>query len=500
MSKENKTVKIYNTPDKKRVPLIPHKENEITMYSCGPTVYNTVHIGNLRSILNFDVVSRALRYLGYDLKRVVNFTDVGHMSSDSDFGEDKVERQAVTEESEPIKIANKYITEIVKSFKKLNILNPNGSEIPDTIDIEKTSKQQWANLGWARATDYIEEMIELIKLIEKNGHTYQTEQALYFDISTFPQYTEFSGQKLDEKQIAVRQEVKGDPNKKHPADFVLWMKRYGKYQNHMMHWNSPWGDGFPGWHIECSAMGWKLLGEYIDIHTGGTDLIPVHHSNEVAQNYGALKHHLVKHWMHNEFVYNDTGDKLSKSKQNAFTLKEIEDLNIPLMALRWYYLTSSYKAPMRFSIDSLRSSEKSYSNVINKLKEINNGKEGKVSEEYINRFKEALCDNFNTPKVLALVNNIVKSNLKPEDILATVFEFDKVLGLDIQKTVLNSSTQKKELSLTEIEDPIIKEILLKRENARNEKDWNEADRLRDELLQKGYQILDKPNGQYVLKI
>ncbi len=186
MSKENKTVKIYNTPDKKRVTLIPHKENEITMYSCGPTVYNTVHIGNLRSILNFDVVSRALRYLGYDLKRVVNFTDVGHMSSDSDFGEDKVERQAQTENIEPIKIANKYITEIVKSFKKLNILNPNGSEIPDTIDIEKTSKQQWANLGWARATDYIEEMIELIKLIEKNGHTYQTEQALYFDISTFP--------------------------------------------------------------------------------------------------------------------------------------------------------------------------------------------------------------------------------------------------------------------------------------------------------------------------
>jgi cysteinyl-tRNA synthetase len=500
MSKEINTVTIYNTPDRKRVPLIPHEQNKITMYSCGPTVYNTVHIGNLRSILNFDVVSRALRYLGYDLKRVVNFTDVGHMSSDSDFGEDKVERQAQTENSEPIKIANKYITEVITSFKKLNILNPNGTGIDSNLDVENTSKQQWANLGWARATDYIEEMIELIKLIEKNGHTYQTDQALYFNISTFPQYSEFSGQKLDEKQIAVRNEVKEDPQKKNPADFVLWMKRSGKYKNHMMHWSSPWGDGFPGWHIECSTMGWKLLGEYIDIHTGGTDLIPVHHSNEVAQNYGAFKHHLVKYWLHNEFVYSSTGDKFSKSKHNALTLKEIEDLNIPLMALRWYYLTSSYKAPMKFSIDSLKSSEKSYFNIINKLKEINNGNVGEISEKYIEKFKDALRDNFNTPKVLALLNEIVKSKLKPEDILTTVFEIDKVLGLDIEKTVLTGDTQKREVPVSEVEDPLIKEILLKRESARNEKNWNESDKLRDELLKNGYKVLDKQDGQYVIRI
>ena len=494
-----KQVKIYNTPQRKKVTLIPYEKGQLKMYSCGPTVYNTVHIGNLRSILNFDVVSRALRYLGYDLKRVVNFTDVGHMSSDSDFGEDKVERQAQKEELDPIRIANKYILEILKSFKKLNILNPNGTPIEDISDVENISKEQWANLGWARATDYIDEMIEIIKMIEENGHTYQTQQALYFDISTFPDYNKFSGQKLEEKQIAVREEVKGDPQKKNPADFVLWMKRHGKYQNHMMHWNSPWGDGFPGWHIECSAMGWKLLGEYIDIHTGGTDLIPIHHSNEVAQNFGAFKHHLVKYWIHNEFVYNAHGDKLSKSKNNAFTLKEIEELNISLMGLRYYYLTSSYKAPMRFSIDSLKSSEKSYFNIIKRLKELNNGKIGKASNKYIERFKDALRDNFNTPKVLALVNEIVKSNLKPEDILTTVFEFDKVLGLDLEKTVKSSDTQVKEIPLSEIDDPLIKEILLKRELARNEKDWNEADRLRDELLNRGFQVLDKPTGQYIVK-
>ena len=209
-----KQVKIYNTPQRKKVTLIPYEKGQLKMYSCGPTVYNTVHIGNLRSILNFDVVSRALRYLGYDLKRVVNFTDVGHMSSDSDFGEDKVERQAQKEELDPIRIANKYILEILKSFKKLNILNPNGTPIEDISDVENISKEQWANLGWARATDYIDEMIEIIKMIEENGHTYQTQQALYFDISTFPDYNKFSGQKLEEKQIAVREEVKGDPKEK----------------------------------------------------------------------------------------------------------------------------------------------------------------------------------------------------------------------------------------------------------------------------------------------
>jgi len=494
------SIKIYNTPSKQKVAFDPYKDEEVCMYSCGPTVYNTVHIGNLRSLLNFDVVGRALRYMGYNLKRVVNFTDVGHMSSDADFGEDKIERQAKKENVAAMEIANKYISRVLESFRKVNILNPDGSPIEENIDVENMSKEEWAKLGWARATDYIDEMITLISLIEKNGHTYETEQALYFDISTFPEYFEFSGQKLEEKQIAVREEVKEDPYKKNPADFVLWMKRYGKYENHMMHWDSPWGDGFPGWHIECSAMSWTLLGEKIDIHTGGTDLVSVHHSNEIAQNVGAFGHDVVKYWLHNEFVYSSSEEKLSKSKGNALSLEEIEKLGIDLMGLRWYYLTSSYKSPMKFSIESLKSAEKVYLRTVKTLTELYGGMEGNINEEYVNNFKEAISDNFNTPKMLALLNQLIKSDLKSEDIVATAFEFDKVLGLDLKKTVLEGSKEKSEVHWSEVKIADLKIVLEDREKARKDKDWERSDVLREEILKMGYEVLDKEDGQYVIRI
>ena len=500
MSETNPVLKIYDTPQRKRVEFEPYNKGKVRMYSCGPTVYNTVHIGNLRSIVNFDVVGRALRYLGYDVKRVVNFTDVGHMSSDADFGEDKIEKKAKEENVGATDIANKYIFHVVESFRKLNVLNPNGTEIKLNIDVKDTTKEEWAELGWARATDYILEMIELISLIEKNGHTYETEQALYFDISTYPQYFEFTGQKLEEKQVAVREEVKGDPSKRHPADFVLWMKRFGKYENHMMHWNSPWGDGFPGWHIECSAMSWKLLGDEIDIHTGGSDLVSLHHPNEIAQNFGAFGHDIVKYWLHNAFVFTTDGEKLSKSKGNALSLKEIEQRGINLMALRWYYLTSSYRAPMNFSMKSLESSQKAYFNIINVLKKLDNGKIGAADEKYITLFKEALADNFNTPKVLALLNTLMKADLNPEDIIATAFEFDRVLGLDLEKASKEKKDESHEIPSQEVEDIEIREILNSRQKAREEKDWSLSDQLRDELFEKGYQVLDREDGQYISKV
>ena len=493
-----KQVTIYNTPQRKKVTLIPYEKGKIKMYSCGPTVYNTVHIGNLRSIVNFDVVSRALRYLGYDLKRVVNFTDVGHMSSDSDFGEDKVERQAVKEETDPITIANKYISHVVDSFRKLNVLNPNGTPIQKDINVPDMTKEEWTKLGWARATDYIPEMIDFIKRIEANGHTYETEQAIYFDVSTFPQYYEFFGQSLEEKQVAVREEVKEDPDKRNPADFVLWMKRYGKYKNHMMHWNSPWGDGFPGWHIECSTMSCKLLGEYIDIHTGGTDLTSVHHPNEVAQNWGAYGHNIIKYWIHNEFVYTSKGDKFSKSKNNAFTLKEIEELKIPYMALRWYYLTSNYRTPMKFSITSLKSSQKAYENILIKLSKEYKGKIGKPSDEYIQKFEEALSDNFNTPVVLALLNDLVKSNIQSDIKIGTALEFDKVLGLNLEQSI-TQGFKEIEIPYEKVKDEKIKKILEEREVARKNKEWKKSDELRNTLSKIGYTVVDKENGQYIIK-
>ena len=493
-----KQVTIYNTPQRKKVILTPYEQGHIKMYSCGPTVYNTVHIGNLRSLVNFDVVSRALRYLGYDLKRVVNFTDVGHMSSDSDFGEDKVERQAIKEETDPFAIADKYISHVTESFRKLNVLNPNGTPIEKDINVQNMTKESWAVLGWARATDYIPEMIDFIKRIEANGHTYETEQAVYFDISTFPAYYEFFGQSLEEKQVAVREEVKEDQDKRNPADFVLWMKRYGKYKNHMMHWNSPWGDGFPGWHIECSTMSCGLLGEYIDIHTGGSDLISVHHPNEVAQNWGAYGHHVIKYWIHNEFVYTPKGDKLSKSKDNAFTLKEIEELKIPYMALRWYYLTSNYRTPMKFTVSSLKSSQRAYENIVNKLAKEYKGKIGKPSKEYIEKFEDALSDNFNTPVVLALLNDLVKSEISSDVKISTALEFDKVLGLDLEKSIIHGEKEK-EIPFEKVKDEKIKEILKERETARKEKDWIKSDMLRDKVAKMGYKVVDRPEGQYIVK-
>lgn len=501
MEEEKIPVKIYNTPQRKKVDFEPYVEGKVNMYSCGPTVYNTVHVGNLRSLVNFDVVGRALRYMGYDVERVVNFTDVGHMTGDVDFGEDKVESQARKEDSDVFSISNKYIYHVVESFRKLNVLNPNGTAISENIDVGNLSKEKWAKWGWARATDYIPEMIELIGLIERNGHTYETDQALYFDISTFPGYHKFAGQDLEEKKTAARESVQEDSEKKHPADFVLWMKRYGKYKDHIMHWDSPWGDGFPGWHIECSAMSWKLLGEQIDIHTGGADLINVHHPNEIAQNYGAFGHEVVKYWLHNEFVFAARGDKLSKSEGDAPSLKDIEEANVSLMALRWYYLSSNYRAPMKFSLDSLKSADKSYKKVLSKLKGFDNSKDGVISQEYLKKFKKALADNFNTPVALAILNSMLRSDLKPGDKVATAFEFDKVLGLDLEKTILERVDvfEKKELTLSDIEDIEIREMLTKREQARIAKDWEGADKWREILKEKGYKVIDKPDGQYVVK-
>ena len=274
------------------------------------------------------------------------------------------------------------------------------------------------------------------------------------------------------------------------------MKRYGKYENHMMHWDSPWGDGFPGWHIECSAMSWKLLGEQIDIHTGGSDLMPLHHPNEIAQNYGAFGHNIVKYWLHNAFVFTPSGEKLSKSKSNALSLKEIEELGINLMSLRFYYLTSSYRAPMSFSIVSLRSSEKAYLNIVDRLRQLYSEEKGNPIEEYIQYFKEAIADNFNTPKMLAVLNKLIRSNLEPSDVVATAFEMDKVLGLDLEKTVLEKEDKPKTDELNEE----IKRIVKEREEARKQKNWELSDRLRKELLDRGFKVLDKEDGQHVSRI
>ena len=480
-------MRLYSTLDRKIVDIVPNKEGKISIYSCGPTVYFRMHVGNIRAYANWDILHRTLLYLGYDVKRIMNLTDVGHMSSmddyGSDFGEDKVDRQAQREGIEPVDIANKYIDTVLKDFRALNILAPNGEEID-----EKTTYKSVNRFGWTRATEYIQEMIDMIKNIEENGYTYQTEQALYFDVSKLDDYTIFTGQELSEKKVGVREEVGVDPDKKNPADFVLWMKRVGKYRDHIMNWESPWGNGFPGWHIECSTMSTEVLGEYFDIHTGGVDHIPVHHTNERAQNIGAFGHPSVKYWIHNEWLVNKDDSKLSKSEGGADTLPEIVKLGYEPMDLRYLFISINYRTKISFSTKALEGAKNARLALIRKLKELGQ-KEGVRIEEYIQLIKKELENNLNISGVLAIVNDLLKSNNPKEDILATVYDIDKILGLNLKEENLKEEHLDRE----------IKDLLETRQEAREKKDFEESDRLRDLISEKGYQVLDTSRGQEIKK-
>jgi len=483
-------MKLYSTLDKKIVEIEPNKDGVISMYNCGPTVYYRMHLGNIRAYVNWDILHRALLYLGYKVERVMNITDVGHMTSQDDFGddfgEDKMDRQAEREGVEPIDIANKYINTVLDDYRALHILAPNGKEIPEDLNHENVSEY-----GWTRATEYIEEMIEIIKRMEERGYTYETDQAIYFDVTKVPDYTIFTGQKLEEKSVGVREEVGVDPDKRNPADFVLWMKKVGKYEDHLMNWPSPWGDGFPGWHIECSAMGTAILGENFDIHTGGIDHIPVHHTNERAQNIGAFGHPVVKYWVHNEWLVNKDNEKLSKSK-GADTLPEVLELGYDPMDVRYLFISVGYRVKMNFSLEALDGARNSRLALEKKVLELSE-KKGKLLPKYVEAFKKELENNLNISGVLALVNEMLKADEKDEDKLATILDFDRVLGLGLDDI-------KKDEGYSEGDSATLDRLLKERLEARENKDYVKADTIRDEIAKLGYKVIDGPHGQSVEKI
>jgi len=483
-------MKLYSTLDKKIVEIEPNKEGVISMYNCGPTVYYRMHLGNIRAYVNWDILHRALLYLGYKVNRVMNITDVGHMTSQDDFGddfgEDKMDRQAEKEGVEPIDIANKYINTVLDDYRALHILAPNGEEIPEDLNHENVSEY-----GWTRATEYIQEMIEIIKRMEERGYTYETDQAIYFDVTKVPDYTIFTGQKLEEKDVGVREEVGVDPDKRNPADFVLWMKKVGKYEDHLMNWSSPWGDGFPGWHIECSAMGTAILGETFDIHTGGIDHIPVHHANERAQNIGAFGHPVVKYWIHNEWLVNKDNEKLSKSK-GADTLPEILELGYDPMDVRYLFISVGYRVKMNFSLEALDGARNSRLALEKKVLELGE-KKGNLLSKYVEAFKKELENNLNISGVLALVNEMLKSENTDEDKLATILDFDRVLGLGLDNI-------KKEEGYSEGDSATLDRLLKERSEARENKDYAKADSIRDKIAELGYKVVDSADGQNVERI
>jgi cysteinyl-tRNA synthetase len=453
------SLKLYNTISRSVEEFQPLNPPTVTMYACGPTVYANTHIGHMRKYIGDDILRRTLQYFGYNVQHVMNITDVGHLSDDADTGEDKLEKGARMEHKTVWDIAAEYTAQFHTTMQAVNAL-------PPTTE--------------ARATDHITEMVSLIERLVKGGYAYETKQAVYFDVSKDLSYGILSGQLLAEKSVGIRDEVVIDPAKKNPHDFALWFKRVGKFAEHSMHWPSPWGDGFPGWHIECSAMSMHFLGETIDIHTGGIDHIPVHHENEIAQSECATGHQFVRYWVHYDFLLVD-GEKMSKSKGNFYTIDDILAHGINPLSVRIMCMQTSYRKPINFTWGSLQAAEvlrKRLFSFVAKVQDI-----GTVAETYKQAFIESLADDINTAKAFAVVLEVLNdTTLSKEDRYATLLSFDEVLGLNLHNVPKFTITSEAAALVAE------------RNNARAQKDFKTSDELRVQLEALGYEVLDTPEG------
>ena len=464
-------IKLYNTLTRQKEDFVPLHGNEVRIYSCGPTVYSYAHIGNFRTYIFMDNLRRMLEYNGYNLKHVMNITDVGHLESDGDEGEDKMEKAAKKEKKSPYEIAKFYTDAFFTDMRKLNI------EKPEII---------------AKATDHIPDMLAFAQEIVKNGYGYETSTAIYFDVSKLDKYPVLSNRNVEDQIAGARVDV--DPEKRNPYDFAIWIKAP---ENHIMKWDSPWGLSYPGWHLECSAMSRKYLGEEFDIHTGGVDHIPTHHENEIAQSKGAFGKIPAKVWMHVEFLQVD-GGKMSKSLGNVYTITQLEEKGIEPLAFKLFCYTAHYRTKLNFTFEGAHSSQKA----LNRLREgyLNhkNGKEDiedTTIEEYKKRFLEAINDDLNMPLAMGIIWEIVRNEKKSPKIADLLVEFDKVLALDLANAEEYLKQQKK----VEVPEEIL-ELVEKRKKAREEKNWELSDKIRDEIKEKGYMIKDTKEGMTIEKI
>ena len=462
----------YNTLTGKKEKFIPINKNEVKMYSCGPTVYSYAHIGNFRTYIFVDSLRRTLEYNGYKMKHVMNITDVGHLTSDADTGEDKMEKAAKKEGKDPYEIAKFYANAFMKDMGKLHI------EKPEII---------------TKATDNIPQMIEMVKEIIKNGYGYETSKGIYFDVSKLDKYPVLSNNSVEGQQAGARVEV--DKEKRNPFDFALWIKAP---ENHIMKWDSPWGKSYPGWHIECSAMGRRFLGENFDIHTGGVDHIPVHHENEIAQCKGAFGHNPANFWMHCEFLLVD-GGKMSKSLGNIYTISELKEKGIEPLAYKLFCFSSHYRNKLNFTFDGVKASNIALNRIRKGYLAHLNGNdsiEEKEIEEYENRFHNAINDDLNIPLAIGVLWDVIKNEKKSKELADLILRFDKVFGLDLA----NSEKYLQELNENEEDMSVIPEQVLQfaneRKIARENKDFQKADLLRKKIEESGYQIKDIAGGDY----
>lgn len=457
-------LKIYNTLTRQKDEFKPISDI-VGMYSCGPTVYNYAHIGNLRTYIFTDLIRRALLLTGHKLKGVMNITDVGHLMEDSDDGEDKMAVAAKAQKKTPWEIAKYYSDVFFDDLKKLNI------QTPEIV---------------AKATDHIDEMIEFVETLLEKGFAYETSDGIYFDVSKFEKYGELSGKKLDEQVAGARIEV--DTEKRNPEDFALWKKAE---KGHIMQWESPWGMGYPGWHIECSAMSKKYLGEVFDIHSGGVDHIPIHHENEIAQNEALAGKQTVNYWMHAEFMLVD-GGKMSKSLGNTYTIKDLEEKGYDALDFRFFCLNAHYRKKLNFTfegMDMAKTSRARLNQALLEHKESNAKTDSKTIEKYKKELQEAIEDDVNAPLSLGILFTAIKEP-KSKDIYNLALEFDKFLGLSFDKIEAKKAD--------DIPEDII-ELANLRVAAKKDRDFAKADALRNDINAKGYSIFDTREGYTIKK-
>ena len=463
----------YNTLTRKKEEFHSIDENKVRMYSCGPTVYSYAHIGNFRTYIFMDTLRRVLKYNGYELKHVMNITDVGHLESDADEGEDKMEKAARKEKKDPYEIANFYTEIFLRDMEKLNI------DKPEII---------------TKATENISQMIDYVKEIIKNGYAYETSKGIYFDISKLDKYPVLSNRKLDDQIAGARVDV--DPEKKNPYDFALWIKAP---ENHIMKWESPWGLSYPGWHLECSTMGRRFLGEEFDIHTGGVDHIPTHHENEIAQSKGATGKIPAHVWMHCEYLQVD-GGKMSKSLGNTYTISQLEEKGISPLAFKLFCFTAHYRNKLNFTFEGAYGAQKALERLYDSYIKNANGVDDvdeNIIKEYEEKFLSYINDDMNMPGAMSVVWEIARNAKKSIKFADLLLKFDKVLGLDM-KNAENYLLEFKHEEGEELPEEI-KVLVEERKQARTEKNWEKSDEIRDKIISLGYSIKDTKDGIIVKK-
>ncbi|MCI6542403.1 MAG: cysteine--tRNA ligase [Firmicutes bacterium] len=460
-------IRFFNTLTRNVELFVPNEDGKVKMYTCGPTVYHYAHIGNLRSYIMEDILEKTLRYVGYDVKRVMNITDVGHLSSDADTGEDKMLKGAKREHKTVMEIAKFYTDAFLSDCNKLNI------RIPDVVE---------------PATNCIPEFINMVSVLLEKGYAYIAGENVYFDTSKLKDYYVFSSQSEKELMVGVRDDVSEDTNKKNKADFVLWFTK-SKFDNQELKWDSPWGVGYPGWHIECSCIAIKHLGEYVDIHCGGIGNAFPHHTNEIAQSEAILGHEWCKHWMHVLHLQTKDG-KMSKSKGEFLTLDLLNKKGYSCNDYRFFCLQSHYRKPQLFSYDILDNCVTAYKKLVARISKLKD--EGEINNEqfamYKEKFSNCINNDLNTSLAITTIYDLLKDqNVNDKTKRELIKDFDFVLSLDL----LNQ--EQKEIAIT-ISDEEINHLIEERMEAKKNKDYKKADEIRNDLLSNNVKLIDTPNG------